>query len=360
MSSFAPEQVPSLSQQALVLARAANDPRALFDALYLNVRYDRHPSRSATRLAYIDELLRLAAAGSEPEHAPEILAFRMLERLERGEIDEGWADHQVSWTSTLDFHQPFYEYTTIASKAMWALLTGRFAEAEQLAEQGLRVGKQLQVENVEGVFGIQMFTIRREQGRLADLAPVVRRFVAQQGDRDIWRPGLALIYSELGWRAEARQEFDRLASRNFASLPQDDLWATSLVYLAEVCADLGDGERASVLYDHLRPYAERNIFTGFHSPCLGSASYYLGLLASARSRWAEAELHLQEALEMNTRMGAVTWLARTQHHYGALLVARGRAIDREYARELLHQALATADRLGMLSLAEQVRACLAL
>jgi len=360
MTTYSPEQVPGLSQQALALARSANDPRALFDALYLNVRYDRRPNQSASRLAYMDELLRLGESGSEPEHVQEIMAFRMLERLERGEVDEGWADQQFAWTSTLDFHQPFYDYTTILSKAMWALLAGRFAEAEQLAEQGLRVGQQMQVENVDGVFGIQMFTIRREQGRLAEVAPVVKHFVAQQGIRAVWRPGLALIYSELDLRAESQQEFDRLADRNFTDVPQDELGVTSLVYLAEVCAYLGNSERAAMLSDRLRPYADRNIFAGFHLPCLGSGSYYLGLLAGARSRWAEAELHYQEALEMNTRMGAVTWLAHTQHHYGALLLERGRTIDREYAQQLLHQAVATADRLGMLSLAEQVRACLAL
>jgi tetratricopeptide (TPR) repeat protein len=282
----------------------------------------------------------------------------MLERLERGEVDASWADYQLSWTSTLDFHQPFYEYTAVLSKAMWALLAGRLAEAEQLATQGLRIGQQLQVENVDGAFGIQMFTIRREQGRLAELAPVVKHFVAQPGKRLIWRPGLALIYSELGLRAEARQEFDRLANRDFTGLLQDDLWLTSVAYLAEACAYLGDSERAALLSDQLRPYAERNIFAGFHLPCLGSASYYLGLLAGTRSRWAEAELYFQEALEMNARMGAVTWLAHTQHQYGALLLARGRAADRDYARHLLRQALETAGQFGMQSLVTHTRACL--
>ena len=59
-------------------------------------------------------------------------------------------------------------------------------------------------------------------------------------------------------------------------------------------------------------------------------------------------------------MGALTWLAHTQHQYGALLLARGQAADREYARHLLHQALETAGQLGMQSLAGQATACLAL
>ena len=54
---------------------------------------------------------------------------------------------------------------------MRALLDGRFAEAERLAQQALEFGQQAQVENADGVFGIQMFLLRREQGRLAELAP---------------------------------------------------------------------------------------------------------------------------------------------------------------------------------------------
>ncbi len=359
MPAYPPEQVPGLSRQALALARAANDPTALFDALYLNVRCDRHPSRSDTRLAYMEEMLRLAEARGEPEAANDIAGFRVLEHLERGEIGEARANREVALMSTRDLQQPFYEYTYVLMNAMLALMAGQFAEAEQLVAQGLSIGQQLQVENVNGVFGIQMFTIRREQGRLAELAPVVKHFVAQQAGRAVWRPGLALIYSELDLRAEARQEFDRLAEHDFASLPQDDLWVTSLVYLAEVCAYLGDSERAAVLSERLRPYGGRNIVVGLHLPCLGAASHYLGLLAGARSRWAEAELHFQEALEMNARMGAVTWLAHAQHQYGALLLARGRATDREYAQNLLHQAVETAGRLGMRALAEQAGACLA-
>jgi hypothetical protein len=62
---------------------------------------------------------------------------------------------------------------------------------------GLAFGQQAQVENADGVFGIQMFLLRREQGRLAELAPAVRYFVRQH-TATTWRPGLALIYSELG------------------------------------------------------------------------------------------------------------------------------------------------------------------
>ena len=42
-----------------------------------------------------------------------------------------------------------------------------------------------------------MYTLRREQGRLNEVEPAVRHFMRQQGAAATWRPGLALLYSEL-------------------------------------------------------------------------------------------------------------------------------------------------------------------
>ena len=138
---------------------------------------------------------------------------------------------------------------------MRALLEGRFADAERLAQQGLAVGQRMQGEDPSGVFGLQMFTIRREQGRLREVEPVVRLFVQQNPAALTWQPGLAVVYSELGLEQEAREMFERLAANDFADIPRDSMWVTSMTYLAEVCAFLGDARRAALLYQRLLPYA---------------------------------------------------------------------------------------------------------
>ena len=55
-----------------------------------------------------------------------------------------------------------------------------------------------------GVYGLQMFAIRREQGRLAEVLPVMRMLSAQEEDQGVWRPGLTALYAELGMLDEAR------------------------------------------------------------------------------------------------------------------------------------------------------------
>ena len=79
----------------------------------------------------------------------------------------------------------------------------------------------------------------------------MRYFVQQHAAAAAWRPGLALIYSELGRREEARVEFESLAERDFADLPRDALWMGSMTYLVDVCTFLGDKARAAILYQLL-------------------------------------------------------------------------------------------------------------
>jgi DNA-binding CsgD family transcriptional regulator len=201
---------------------------------------------------------------------------------------------------------------------------------------------------------MQMFTLRRQQGRLQEFAPAVCYFVATSPEHVAWRPGLAVIYSELGLEQEARAEFERLAAHDFADLPQDAMWLACLVYLAEVCVFLGDARRAATLYRLLAPCAGRAIVVGFTGACYGAASRYLGLLATTMTHWEEAQQHFEDALAMNARMGSRPWLAHTRHQYAVMLLARRQSGDRERAIHLLDEALTMSRALGMRALEARV------
>jgi DNA-binding NarL/FixJ family response regulator len=312
------------------------------------------PEQTEARFIDATEVLRLAEAAGDAELIAHAHSRILLCHLELGDIQA--ADVAIAAYSRIaeEARRPFYHYINTGFQTMRALLDGRFAEAERLAQQALEIGQQAHADP-DGVFGIQMFLLRREQGRLAELAPAVRYFVRQH-TATTWRPGLALIYSELGLGQEARNEFEHLAQHDFADLPRDGLWVTCITYLAEVCSFLQDTARAATLYHLLRPYAGRNVIVGGAVACYGAASRYLGMLAAAMACWDEAEQHFQEALAMNTRTGARPWLAHTQHDYAAMLLARGRPESQTQAMTLLEAALATARELGMRALEARLTA----
>jgi hypothetical protein len=139
---------------------------------------------------------------------------------------------------------------------------------------------------------MQIFTLRREQGRLAGLRPVVSAFLQQSAAASVWRPGLMLLYFEIGQPEQARKEYEQLVG-DFPVMPRDGRWHYSLVYLSEVCAALGDAARAPMLYSMMLPYTGRNIVLGLAIACCGSADRYLGLLCTAMARWPEAKQHFE-------------------------------------------------------------------
>jgi tetratricopeptide (TPR) repeat protein len=206
----------------------------------------------------------------------------------------------------------------------------------------------LQSQSAEGIFGMQMFMLRREQGRLHEVAPIVQMFV-QEHSGSSFKPGLALMYAELGLIDKARPVFEELAANEFGAIQQDALWAASITFLVEVCAALGDRDRAEVLYRLLSPDAGYAVVASAWAS-LGAASRFLGQLAATMGRWQEAESHFDQALAMNARMGAKPWLAHTQFQYATMLLARSAPGDVERAKILLEEASTIARQLGMRSL----------
>jgi DNA-binding CsgD family transcriptional regulator len=199
-----------------------------------------------------------------------------------------------------------------------------------------------------------MFSIRREQGRLAELAPVVR-ILAGEATRDgPWGPGLVALLAELGMDAEARRELARLAAEGLDSY-RESLWLTSLTYLTDACTALGDEAMAALVYPELEARSGSNVMVGHLVSCYGAADRYLGMLAATLGEPARAVEHFERALELNRRMGAATWHAHTAYEYGRFLLARGRG-DRDQATVLLAEAASLAGRIGMQTLLGRIQA----
>jgi DNA-binding CsgD family transcriptional regulator/tetratricopeptide (TPR) repeat protein len=354
-------EVAAIGKRAVEMARRVGD-RATLMATLRAILYARYAGwgldHLEDRVVGSTELLRLAEAAGDRTMMLEAYLWRLFDLTELGDIPAVDRQLEVYMTLAEELSQPFMAYSGKSFQAMLTAFKGHFARAERLAQEALVTGQRLRGQDAMGLFGVQMFTLRREQGRLQELAPAVRHFVQVSPEAARWRPGLALIYSELGQEAEARAEFERLAANDFADIPPDAQWILCIVYLVEVCCYLGDTQRATILYRLLRPYDGRNIAAGPTAACYGAAARYLGMLAATMSRWGEAQRHFEDALAMNARMGAKPWLAHTQYQYAKMLLARGRREDRQRTTSLLEQALTISRDLGMLALEGRAAALL--
>jgi hypothetical protein len=113
--------------------------------------------------------------------------------------------------------------------------------------------------------------------------------------------------------------------------------------LAEVAARAGKREVAAVLYDRLLPWADQFNMASVGEGCF---HHYLGLLAHALDRRADAARHHERALVLHQKVGARPWVAHSAMAYADLLEG-GDGADRERARSLRAQARAIAEQLGM-------------
>jgi ATP/maltotriose-dependent transcriptional regulator MalT len=163
------------------------------------------------------------------------------------------------------------------------------------------------------------------------------------------------VLVELDMEAEARRELSRVAADGLDAF-RESLWLASLTYLTDACAALGDEGIAALLYPELEPLTGPNvIMVGHLIACYGAADRYLGMLAATLGEWERAEDHFQRAIELNRRMQAPTWLAHSAYQYARLLLARGRG-ERHRASALLDEARTLAERIGMPTLLDRIRA----
>ena len=354
------ERAIALGEQGIAMSRRLGDTDTLISSLNAMAYSLQEPQDLDRQLACLKEALELCASQSFFEdELGEIQAKFSRTLHEAGDLVRSDAEFKA-WTKIGDTRErPFHQCIIAGRGAARALMRGDFEQSQKLAQAALNIGQRLRADNVAaGQYGLQMFALERERGRLKELEPLVRMFVQQNLAAETWRPGLAIIYSELNRSTEARAEFERLACQNFTDIPRDGLWMGTMTFLADVCVSLGDKLRAAVLYDHLSPFDGRNVVVGYEVVFYGALSRYLGALATTLERWDDAIRHFEAALATNARMEAWTWLAHTQFQYADMLLVRGRSIDRERAFALLDSAVATTRLLGMRALEEKASALL--
>jgi DNA-binding CsgD family transcriptional regulator len=347
------DEAKALASRAITMARTLADPAALATSLAGLADFPWRPQETEQMLVEASEMAEAGERANDLEVAIRGHFRRSALLLELGDMQGVIAAVETMGRLNTRLRQPFFTPWELGSRATLALMRGALDEAEQLILQTTRVQLPLRTRITDPV-SLLIFTLRREQGRLRELGPMVAMFLRQNAAAATWRPGLALLYVELGDIVAARAVFADLALDEFESLPRDGRWATCVMYLAEVCVALGETRSASVLYRLLLPWKGRNVVMGGGTGCWGSSDRFLGLLAATERRWVDAELHFIEALAMNARVGAVAPLAHTHCDFADMLMNRGYPDDMASASMHLREASEHAATLGLTALGEKV------
>jgi DNA-binding CsgD family transcriptional regulator/tetratricopeptide (TPR) repeat protein len=338
---------------AIALARELGDRRALAGVL-IRSYWARGTTPLEEVLAMLTEARDIAEEMGDTETQTEAMAWRVPTFVALCDLDAARKEVAAVREMAERTAQPFMNHVAEHYGSAIALCQGNLAESEAMAERSAEWGQLLIGRDASGTHGIQMFGLRREQGRLAELAPTMRILAGAVDRNGPWRPGLVAVLAELGMEREARRELAALATQGIDGF-RTSLWTAALVYLADACAALDDETMAAIVYPELEPLAGSNVMIGHLVACYGAADRYLGMLAATLKESARAEQHFERALDLNRRMGASTWLAHTAYEYGRFLLGRG-AASRERAEALLGEAASLAERIGMEGLLVKIRA----
>ena len=338
----------ALIDEAIAMARRLGDEEALGIALGNCIPAIRGPDTAELELSWIDELLSLPKTPGELVVLARSIEIDLL--LERGAIAA--ADAAID---SLEHHAERLRDLRArayvpAHRARRAMMDGRYEDAQRLIAEAFAISQDVEESTIPLIAAGQLFTLSWTMGRPGGVEQQLRQIAEALPYMQVWRLGLALISAADGDRAEAERVWGSLSASNFADVPRNNQWMITLTLAAELCAQLGDGARASALYELLAPCDELSSV----SPAGGYAGpveRYLGLLALTTGDAVGAERHLRAALEMARRH-------RSRPLVGLIAVDLARTLARRpggagEALGLLDEADRLAGELGSPAVAER-------
>ena len=321
-----PERRLALSDEAVELARRLGDPQTL--ATCLDARHYAlwRPETVHERLEVASELRRIAETVGDPELELEGAGWTVVDLLELGDIAGRRHPDRRRVAARRGAPPPALRVVDVAVP----LRAGAARRATSTRPSGSprrrsRSGSAARPRTPPTSTRSRCSTSAASRGASSRSRRRVRGMIGLYPAVPAWRCSLALLQLELGREDAAAAEFEAVAAAGFDTLPRDANWLIAITLLAEVCARLGDADRAGELYAALAPYAGRNVLVGRGATCNGSASRHLGALAAAQRDWPRAEEHFAAALAMHEAMGARPFVARTQLAWAEMELARGDA-----------------------------------
>jgi tetratricopeptide (TPR) repeat protein len=351
-STFGPDvDVPDRTgREAVALARDVGDLGTLAVALAARRWSLRGTTPHAERIAFSTEAVATALAAGDISLACQARAWTIADHLEGGRRTEMRREMRAQAREAAMLREPSLALGVLRSRTLLANLEGRFDEAAQLAEEALAHAQQHGDQNGTVIYWIARAAPLRVAMRFGEMEPFVTAFNSLFRMKSGWACLHPVILIETGRPEEARPLFDELASNDFADIRCDVNYATSLSYLCETAALLGDRTRSEHLYPLMAPFAGTHIVISLGTGYNGPVDRCLGLLAETMGNLDLAIEHYESALQACDEVHAHSYAARTRFHLARARWERNANGDRTRARREIAEATSAARRMAQASL----------
>jgi hypothetical protein len=343
----------ALADQAVAMARRIGDRSTLASTLIARFITLWEPENAGARLQIASDVV---AIGEDVRDRKLILrghVWRAISLMELG--DWVGADMELAVHARLaeELRDPLHRWYAPLFQASRALLEGRLRDAERLAGEAFKVGRDTHPQNAAQLYAVQLFALRAEQGRLHEVEQSLAEFGRRYPAAPVWRAAASFTHAILGRTDDARRAFETLCTGGMAEIPRDADWLATVALLVRAGARLGDARRTRQLGELLEPYAGRAVMAGSAAICLGPVDRFAGIAAATAGRLEAAAGHLERALAMARSWGAEPTIAAIRLELADVLERSGGESSVTSARALRSEGLAAAQRLELAGLQER-------
>lgn len=311
----------SLADEALALARAAEDP-AIFGAVGARVLQTLWaPGIAERRYELACEVTSVVDHVDDPD-----LVFLVFFTAHGAAVCA--ADNQAAraWAARVreaadDVRDPQLRWALGVLEGFEALMQARFDDAERIVAETVDLGVQIGAEHAIAVFAAQSFSLGTYQGRHAELLPVIEQGLETPDVELTFRLAHAIVCCETGRSDAATELLESVMRGEVERTPIDFLRSTEVLGLVVVALELGHVPAADWLLPQVEPFADEVSFNSVTSH--GPVAAYVGRLLSLLGRTDEAERRLRDALVINERFGweyhrATALFALAQNRFDAV------------------------------------------
>ena len=334
----------ALADEALRLARRAEDPGTLADVLdaRLHALWDQRGSED--RLAAGSEIIDLARGAGDGKRERLGMFWRFVALMELGRVAEAESALAAFAHEAAAAGDAEAAVLVTARHAMLATLRGRFDEASQLAAEVKEAAERIALPDAELISRTLEGSVAMQRGFGDDWRHWVDVLLASARQRPghLIESTAARMFAVQGRNDEAAAELERLLPRALAS--SGPRWLGSMADLAAAAAAVGDAGAAARIYQALAPYDGRLALWGGAAAAWGPVSHELGMLAATMGRPADAIGHFEDAIEFEERIGALPFLAHSLEGLAGALASAG---DAARAAQCRRRSRDIAQRLGM-------------
>lgn len=329
------------AEQAVALARRSGDPDVLFDVLFWRAMAARLPGRKESE-PELAEMHELATTGNDPLREAMADVITTLRGLVTGDLNRSDAALRAATARSEELRMPVLRWLVTVLRATHATVSGHIDAGERLVHEALELSQATDQPDTSTWYGVQLYMIRYEQGRLHELRELFAAALARAPRLLTWHAALAMADVELGELDDARRLVRHMIDADYPGRPSEPHWLIGMCCLASAVAGIGDRGAAEVAYAALAPFGPN--WASIMPLSLGCTHRVLGELALTLDRLDDAEQHFRAAIAANDAGPAPGFAARSRIGLIATLQRRGETAE---VPELIAEVRDAVDRHGL-------------